>query len=203
MQLPRGQFHRLLKSTTPRALIEEMGSKEFTGICTIIIDGESAVMVLEMGQVVLAEYGDIQGQQALDAILKEKDTEAETELNLLTPEQRQLALEFNRSAAIRNPGTAKKQEAPPGRTASGGGERPSGRRHPPERPEEKTHIPTPGVKPLQERSAAPRSTDNEVDTLTQNMEDINIEQLVSKFRVSCRDMLHKLNLDHLIQDKET
>src|SRR5690606_1124006 len=153
--------------------IEEMGSKEFTGICTIIIDGESAVMVLEMGQVVLAEYGDIQGQQALDAVLKEKDTEAEAELNLLTPEQLQLALEFNRSAAIRNPGTAKKQEAPPGRTASGGGER--------------VHIPTPGAKSLQEMSAAPRSTDNEVDTLTQNMEDINIEQLVSKFRVSCRD----------------
>ena len=63
MQLPRGQFHRLIKSTTSRALIEEMGSKRFTGICTILLGNKSAVLVLNEGQVVLAEYGGIKGQQ--------------------------------------------------------------------------------------------------------------------------------------------
>ncbi|MFY1645143.1 hypothetical protein ACK11Z_15535, partial [Methanoculleus bourgensis] len=64
MQLPRGQFHRLIKSTTSSALIEEMGSKRFTGICTIVLGGESAVLVLNEGLVVLAEYGGLKGQQA-------------------------------------------------------------------------------------------------------------------------------------------
>ena len=203
MQLPRGQFHRLLKSTTSGALIEEMGSKQFTGICTILIDGESAVLVLENGQVVLAEYGGIKGQHALDEVLKDEVGEIAAELNLLTPEQLQLALEFNQPFATGNSGAGRPGEAPPGTTAPGGGKAPAGQKHPPERPRERRHIPMPGVKPAQEKGGAPPSTDDEVDTLVQNMEDMDIDQLVSKFRVSCKDMLRKINLDHLIQDKDT
>ena len=68
MQLPRGRFHRLIKSTTTHALIEEMDSTQFTGICTIVPGNESAVLVFNEGLVVLAEYGGIKGQQVLEMI---------------------------------------------------------------------------------------------------------------------------------------
>lgn len=203
MQLPRGQFHRLLKSTTSGALIEEMDSKQFTGVCTIIIDGESAVLVLEKGQVVLAEYGGIEGQHVLDEVLKDEETEVAAELTLLTPEQIRLALEFNQSSATGNTGAGRRGEKPPDRNAPGVAKTSTGQKRPPERPGERHPIPMPGVKPAQERDVTPPSTDDEVDMLIQNMEGMDIDQLVSRFRVSCKDMLRKINLDHLIQDKDT
>jgi len=39
--------------------------------------------------------------------------------------------------------------------------------------------------------------------LMQDMESLDIDQLVSDFRVNCKDILRKIHLDHLIQDKDT
>lgn len=212
MQLPRGQFHRLIKSTTSRALIEEMGSIRFTGICTIVIGSESATLVLNEGLAVLAEYGGIKGQHALDEVLKGGESEAAAELNLLTPEQIRLALEFNRSFTTGNPDTEKQRRPSPSRAASGGGKPPivpkatgaaSVPKRRPEPPAEAHRIPMPGVKPVQETTAAPPSGSEEIDTLVRNMEEMGVEQLVGNFRVNCKDMLRKIHLDHLIQDKDT
>ncbi|GLI46099.1 hypothetical protein [Methanoculleus bourgensis] len=197
MQLPRGQFHRLIKSTTSRALIEEMGSKRFTGICTILLGNKSAVLVLNEGQVVLAEYGGIKGQQALEKIHDGEEGEAAAELNLLTPDQIQLALEFNQSFAIGN-----QTDSSPRKAASGGA-KPSVQKRRPEPPAERHRIPMPGVKPVRETAAAPPSGDDEINTLIRNMEEMDVEELVSSFRVNCKDMLKKIHLDHLIQEKDT
>jgi hypothetical protein len=35
------------------------------------------------------------------------------------------------------------------------------------------------------------------------MEEMDVEELVSSFRVNCKDMLKKIHLDHLIQEKDT
>ncbi|MBT0732313.1 DUF4388 domain-containing protein [Methanoculleus bourgensis] len=207
MQLPRGQFHRLIKSTTSRALIEEMGSKRFTGICTILLGNKSAVLVLNEGQVVLAEYGGIKGQQALEKIHDGEEGEAAAELNLLTPDQIQLALEFNQSFAIGN-----QTDSSPRKAASGGAKPSAGpgktgatsvQKRRPEPPAERHRIPMPGVKPVRETAAAPPSGDDEINTLIRNMEEMDVEELVSSFRVNCKDMLKKIHLDHLIQEKDT
>jgi len=58
----------------------------------------------------------------------------------------------------------------------------------------------PGTRPVQEMGVASPSGNDEIDMLIQNMEKMNIEQLVSTFRVNCKDMLRKIHLDHLIQD---
>ncbi|MCK8517486.1 hypothetical protein [Methanoculleus sp. 7T] len=203
MQLPRGQFHRLIKSTTSRALIEEMGSVRFTGICTIVIGSESATLVLNEGLVVLAEYGGIKGQHALDEALKGGESEAAAELNLLTPEQIQLALEFNRPFKTGDLDTKKERRPSPGKAApktTGAKTVPTRR---PEPPAEVHRLPMPGVKPVQETTAAPQSGSEEIDTLVRNMEEMDVEQLVGSFRVNCKDMLRRIHLDHLIQDKDT
>jgi len=59
-----------------------MGSAQFTGICTIVLGSESATLVLNEGQVVLAEHGDLKGQHALDAMLKGKGTELDAVVEL-------------------------------------------------------------------------------------------------------------------------
>jgi len=61
----------------------------------------------------------------------------------------------------------------------------------------------PGVKPAQGTAEASPSGGDELDTLVQNMEEMGVEQLVSSFKVNCKDMLKKIHLDHLIKDKET
>ncbi|WP_292521164.1 hypothetical protein [Methanoculleus sp.] len=212
MQLPRGQFHRLLKSTAPCALIEEMGSTRFTGICTIVLGSESAVLVLNEGLVVLAEYGGIKGRRALDAVLKGETSEAAAELNLLTFEQIRLSLEFNRPFATTDPDAKGPERLSPAKAGREGKEPPAGKKrageappqkHPQKPPAEKHRIPMPGVKPIQETAAAPPSGNGEIDTLMRNMEEMDVEQLVSSFRVNCKDMLRRIHLDHLIQDGDT
>ena len=211
MQLPRGRFHRLLKSTTARALIEEMISTKFTGICTIILGSESATLVLNEGLVVLAKYGDMKGQHVPEALLEGGENEVAAELNLLTPEQVRLALEFNRPFVIGDPDVGR-QGKPSGRTVPGGTKPSAGPKkaggtslpkHSPESHAEVHRIPIPGVKPMQETAEASQSENDDVDTLVQNMEEMDVEQLVSSFRVNCKDMLRKIHLDHLIQDKDT
>ncbi len=209
MQLPRGRFHRLLKSTTSRDLIEEMGSARFTGICTIVLGRESVILVLNEGLVVLAEYGGMKGQHALDAALADGGSEAAAEMNILTPEQIQLALEFNRPFATVE--TGKEKRTSPARAASGAA-KPSaepkgavpahlpGRR--PEPAAVRHGIPMPGVKRVQATGASQPGSD-EIDTLIQNMENMDVDQLVNDFRVNCKDILRRIHLDHLIQDEDT
>jgi len=207
MQLPRGRFHRLLKSTTSRALIEEMNSSQFTGTCMIALGSESAVLVLNEGLVVLAEYGGLKGQQALEIVQGGEEIEAAAELNLLTPDQIQLALEFNPLFVTGNQKALSPGKAAPGDVKSSAGSRKTGvtsvPKRRPEPPAERHRIPMPGVKPVQETAAAPPSGDDEIDTLIRNMEEMDVEELISSFRVNCKDMLKKIHLDHLIQDKDT
>ncbi|HOI57587.1 hypothetical protein DSECCO2_435580 [anaerobic digester metagenome] len=212
MQLPRGRFHRLFKSTTIRALIGEMGSTRFTGICTIILGSERATLVLNEGLVVLAEYGGINGQHALDAVLKGEESEAAAELNLLTSEQLQLALEFNRPFAIAEPRMGDQRRTSPAKAAPGRARPPAGSKrtgaaplpeHRPGPSAEGHRIPMPGVRLVQETATVFPPESDEIDTLVRNMEDMDVEQLVNDFRVNCKDMLRRIHLDHLIQDEDT
>ena len=206
MQLPRGRFHRLLKSTTSRALVEEMGSTRFTGICTIVLDSRSATLVLNEGLVVLAEYGDMKGQEVLDTLLQGEETEVAAELNILTPEQVRLALEFNSPFSTGDTDTGRQKRPASGKTSPGGTRKANEASLPKHRPEQTAElhrIPVPGVKPVQKTVEASQSGNNEVDTLVRNMEEMDVEQLVSSFRVNCKDVLRRIHLDHLIQDEDT
>lgn len=210
MQLPRGRFHRLIKSTTTRALTNEINAERFTGICTIVLGSESAILVLNDGEVVLAEYGGMKGQHALDTVLDGGEDEVAAELNLLTPDQVRLALEFNPLFAIETPGRSGRPSAgkgAPGRaappTAQKSVDAVSSSRRRPKPAAEVHHIPMPGVKPAQEKAEAPQSGGDEINELVQNMEEMDVEQLVGSFKLNCRDMLKKIHLDHLIKDKET
>jgi hypothetical protein len=186
-----------------------MGSTRFTGICTIVLGRESVILVLKEGLVVLAEYGGMKGQHALDAALADGESEAAAELNILTDEQIRLALEFNKPFATAE--TAKERRSSPARAASGGAKpsaEPKGAapaplpRRRPEPAVERHGIPMPGVKPVQ-AAGVPQSGNDEIDVLIQNMENMDVDQLVNDFRVNCKDILRRIHLDHLIRDEDT
>lgn len=208
MQLPRGRFHRLIKSTTPRALMDEAISERFTGICMIVLGSENATLVLKDGQIVLAGYGGMKGQHALDAVLEKEMNDAAIEQNVLTPEQVQLALEFNPPYMIEKPGRSGQTpggknvpvETPPG--GSKGTDAPLSSRQRPKSAAEVHHIPMPGVKAAQKTTGTSQSGKDEFSALVQNMEEIDVEQLVGSFKVNCKDILKKIHLDHLIKDKD-
>jgi hypothetical protein len=197
MQLPRGRFHRLLKSTTPQSVLGEAGSTQFNGICTIAIGSDNAVLVFKEGKVLLAEYGGRKGQYALDEVMKSGEHEVAAELNLLSPEQIKLALEFNRPFTVEAPGgTEERAPQEQKKTAS-----PVSVPKVQPRPEvQGQKLPLPKPKPEQ-KGASPTSSEHEdIDVLIQSMENMDVEQLVSSFRVNCKDMLKRIHMDHLIQD---
>lgn len=246
MQLPRGRFHKIIKSTATPALIEEMRVAKFTGICRIVLGSENATLVLNEGSVVLAEYGGLNGYQALDGVLGNEE-EAGAELNLLTPEQVRLSQEFNRQCAIEVPTSGKvgksspKRGVPEGAKPAAPGKQPAGSgihievkpvpdvkpaktskagtvpersdtapgvgksssAHSPKPAAESQSIPWPGAKPTQETAETSQPEGDEIDTLLRNMEEINIDHLVSNFRTNCKEMLKKIHLDHLIKENET
>lgn len=211
MQLPRGRFHRLIKSTTPRALMDEAISERFTGICTIVLGSESATLVLKDGQIMLAGYGAMKGQHALTAVLEREINDAAVEQNLLTPEQVQLALEFNSPYMIEKPGRSGRtptgksvpvETSPTTSRESKGTDTSSSSRQRPKSAAEVHHIPMPGVKAAQKTTRTSQSGEDEFNALVQNMEEMDVEQLVGSFKVNCKDILKKIHLDHLIKDKD-
>jgi hypothetical protein len=188
--------------------MDEAISERFTGTCTIVLGSENAALVLKDGQIVLASYGNMKGQHALDAVLEREMNDAAVEQNILTPEQVQLALEFNPPYMIKKPGRsgetpAEKNvpvETPPRR--SKGADAPPSSRQRPTPAAEVHHIPMPGVKAAQKTTRTSQSGKDEFNALVQNMEEIDIEQLVGSFKVNCKDILKKIHLDHLIKDKD-
>ncbi len=213
MQLPRGKFHRIYKSVTLRSLTDELQTMQFTGYCTIAFGNESTILVYDRGQVLLAECGAKKGRSALDDVQGKWESEAAAELNILTPEQIELAREFNRASEI---GTSRKSGtgAPAASRGENGGSRtPPVRVRPTERPVRPERVEAPSavpksrvpqgtaVQPDRAAGVAPEQPE-EVDTLVRMIEAMDIETLNSSFRANCKDLLRRIDLEHLIQDSD-
>lgn len=203
MQLPRGTFHRLYKSVTLRSLKDELASTQFTGYCSIALGKESAILVFDRGQVLLAECGAEKGQQALDDLRRNEEREAAAELNHLTPEQINLAQEFNRPCSTESPkagdsGRASRVRSERQRQASS--PKPGQGAKPPAPPAAAPHV-RPGKATGGSIGASPAQENQEdLNSVMQTIEEMDLEKLNSTFRANCKDMLRRINLEHLIQD---
>ncbi len=204
MQLPHGRFHRIFKSITLESLIRELQDTRFTGSCTIAFGSQNAVLVLNDGQVLLAEYGDEKGRRALDVVLQSGDDEVTAELNTLTSEQMKLAREFNRPFVL--DGHLEKKGRKP--ALQGGGKQTAGSAAGQQKPAPGARPSPPGCT-VQDAGASPAKRPaavdspyqgEDIDTIVQTMEDMDVERLVSSFKESCKDMLRRIHLEHLIRD---
>lgn len=101
MQLPRGTFHSLKKSSTVASLLGELTASSFTGYCTIAVGNTVVSTVFEAGECILAHFGNDEGLAARERLKGMGEAEISAELYTLTPKQIQLALEFNPSMAMK------------------------------------------------------------------------------------------------------
>ena len=68
MRIPASDQQEVMKGIPLRTLLSELEKRRFTGYCATPIAGASALLVMEEGKYILAEYRGIKGRDALEAI---------------------------------------------------------------------------------------------------------------------------------------
>jgi hypothetical protein len=100
MQLPRGTFLTIKRSTKFGDLFSELHEMKFTGVCTISYRAGNGTIVLKQGKRILAEFQNTTGDTAwkyLEKIISEK---GDASLSTLSEAQIQLSLEFNKTCLV-------------------------------------------------------------------------------------------------------
>ena len=106
MQLPRGTFLNIKRSTKVGHLLTELQDMRFTGVCTISFRLVNGTIVFKSGKRILAQYKDIIGDAAWDELQKIIGEKVDASLSTLNEAQIQLSLEFNKTCLIVKGGKA-------------------------------------------------------------------------------------------------
>lgn len=108
MQLPRGTFLSIKRSTKVGDLLQELQEMKFTGICTISFASGKGTIVLRYGRRILAEYQDTVGDAAWNGLQKISGQKVDASLSSLNDAQVQLSLEFNKTCLLTKEGPLEK-----------------------------------------------------------------------------------------------
>ena len=100
MQLPRGTFLTIKRSTKFGDLFSELHEMKFTGVCTISYKTGNGTIVFKHGKRILAEFQNTTGDSAWDAFQKIISEKADASLSTLSEAQIQLSLEFNKTCLV-------------------------------------------------------------------------------------------------------
>jgi hypothetical protein len=106
MQLPRGTFLNIKRSTKVGDLLAELHDMKFTGICSISFGLFNGTIVFKSGKRILVQYKDIIGDAAWDELQKIIGEKVDASLSTLNEAQIQLSLEFNKTCLIVKGGKA-------------------------------------------------------------------------------------------------
>jgi len=106
MQLPRGTFLNIKRSTKAGDLLADLQDRKFTGICSISFGLVNGTIVFKSGKRILAQYRDIIGDAAWDELQKIIGEKVDASLSTLNEAQIQLSLEFNKTCLIVKGGKA-------------------------------------------------------------------------------------------------
>ena len=106
MQLPRGTFLNIKRSTKVGDLLSELQDMKFTGICSISFGHAIGTIVFKSGKRILAQYKDIVGDAASEELQKSIGEKVDASLSTLNEAQIQLSLEFNKTCLIVKGGKA-------------------------------------------------------------------------------------------------
>src|SRR4030043_121541 len=111
MQLPRGTFLTIKRSTKCGDLFSELHEMKFTGVCTISYKTGNGTIVFKHGKRILAEFQNTTGDSAWEAFQKIISEKADASLSTLSEAQIQLSLEFNKPCLVAT-GTKTEKPAP-------------------------------------------------------------------------------------------
>jgi hypothetical protein len=106
MQLPRGTFLNIKRSTKVGDLLAELQDMKFTGICTISFGLVNGTIVFKSGKRILVQYKDIFSDAAWDELQKIIGEKVDASLSTLNEAQIKLSLEFNKTCLIVKGGKA-------------------------------------------------------------------------------------------------
>jgi hypothetical protein len=100
MQLPRGTFLTIKRSTKFGDLFSELHEMKFTGVCTISYKAGNGTIVFKLGKRILAEFQKTTGDTAWEDFQKIISEKADASLSTLSEAQIQLSLEFNKTCLV-------------------------------------------------------------------------------------------------------
>lgn len=183
MQLPRGRFDRFVRDETVLGIIKELGETGYSGSCSGIFGDSAAELIFEEGKIVLAESAGKAGSDALKEIHSNSDGIVTAELSLYNEAQLKLAREFNRGCLI-------EQEFFDS-LFSGLNDKDQSEGEYSEGPADK----------IAAAGKGPEDPDmSELDEI--NLDESEIQSIITNFRSGAKDLLKKINLDHLVvEDK--
>jgi hypothetical protein len=110
MDIPRGTFSTIRRDTAISTVLAEIRDTSFSGYAMVSLGDGPISLVFSEGACILAESGDRRGAAAWQAVRSMGQTEVDIGLYLLTPQQIQLADEFNRDARVSHSETPARQE---------------------------------------------------------------------------------------------
>lgn len=214
MQIPRGTFRTIIRGGNLPALVQKLKNCRFTGYCQSLHDNEMTLFVCDKGRIRLAEFGSLEGDEALEKILTASHWNSNAILHDLTYAQLRLALEFNPSfktsmknktqkrqiQEVFNEGLNRPSDAirikTSGKSSLDARERAASFTHFSER--------EPGVQPAEKSRNSDQSTTlSQEDLLSKDLdliESMDLENMTTKFRTSCIQIMERLDLDHLIEE---
>jgi hypothetical protein len=205
MQLPRGIFRDLKKGIGLELLLNGLKEASFSGYCQIVSGETSLLLVLRGGEVILAKSGNLNGDAALVAIVDIRDSLVDAALHDLNETQLQLAVEFNPSAQVtgnvplfpgeeRSQGAGFRAPSPPAGTGDTrlfeGDSREQG------------PASAPLISGKNWHQVSGQKGDDESALLLKELDALelmDIETMARKFRKNCRQMIEKLELEHLLE----
>jgi hypothetical protein len=179
MQLPRGTFLTIKRSTKFGDLFSELHEMKFTGVCTISYKTGNGTIVFKHGRRILAEFQNTSGDSAWETLQKIISEKADASLSSLSEAQIQLSLEFNKTCLVTTgtkteiPAPLDKPVPPPVRTPPPHITPPHQAKAVPIKPQHKPGIPQfaplPGPGSVQVKSPQPPRiiSDNQLRTATQ------------------------------------
>jgi len=199
MQLPRGTFRGLKRGSDLHSLIREMERACLSGYCKIMTGETSILLVFSNGRIILAEYGTLTARAAMEELSRAGGQPVDAVLHDLSDSQLRLALEFNPSARVdRGVEPAGSHPAAP----APGHDIPLHHRESP--PEDSRGVSSRGKETVRfpgHRVLSPPS-DDEASLLMRDLDALDaldIQTMTEKFRANCRQMIEKLELEHLLE----
>jgi hypothetical protein len=100
MQLPRGTFREIKKGATIEALLSELESSRFSGLCSISSDAGTGTLVFKSGKCILVKFLGKSGDDGCTELQQKRSSEVDAALSTLDDAQIQLSLEFNKTCRL-------------------------------------------------------------------------------------------------------
>ncbi|MBN1431324.1 MAG: hypothetical protein JW931_00965 [Methanomicrobiaceae archaeon] len=182
MQLPRGRFDRFIRDETVSGIIRELGETGYSGSCSGIFGESAAELIFENGRIILAESSGDKGVDTLSTLHSNPGGKVAAELSVYDQAQLKLAREFNPKCIVLKEAFES--------LFSGG------------QAEEKPAVQN-STKAVDNESGpetvekTPEKEDDEIF-----LDESEIDSIAQNFRSGAKDLLKKINLDHLVvEDK--